>query len=69
MSELFNAAPVVPALAEVVELHPSGVFVREDGGVYWVERRRGTRSTACVSYDVNELEQLRVAIDRALGPR
>ncbi len=77
MSDLFTTAPAEPepALAPVVQLHPDGVRVRTEtrtteGGnefaIYWVERWRGTRSTVAVMYDVDELRQLRDAIDRVL---
>ncbi len=69
MSDLFSApAPVVEApIAEVVTLHPDGVFLRQEGAVYWVERRRGARWCAAVAYDADELRQLRDALVRLFG--
>lgn len=66
--DLLDIDATTPVIAEVITLRPDGVFVRveerEDGDVYWIERRRGTRSTAIVSYDLAELRQLKVALER-----
>ncbi len=79
MTDLLNLATAptepAPALAEVITMHPDGIFIRQEERVtaagtpvthYWVERRRGPRASCAVIYDVEELRQLRDAIDRVL---
>ncbi len=74
MSDLpFAKTEPAPALAPVIELHPDGIIIRihehddpDAEPVYWVERRRGSRSSAAVCYSPVELRQLRDAIERVL---
>ncbi len=69
---LFDETPP-PPLAEVVTLHPDGVFLRVEvrSGIefFWLERRRGTSSTAAVVHDLEELKQAHTVIARELAKR
>lgn len=53
--------------------HSPVVFIRtegrEDGDVFWVERRRGTSSNAAVAFDLDELRKLGAEVARVLRGR